>query len=839
MLDSPSLENQHTSKMCVKHITSYSTGFRQPRPFSISLSPVPTLFLSLSLSLSLFLSLVPSIISANGHLDPRGICPATVYRYDESICVCVCVCVFFLFPVQAYAKASAERKAAAEARVKVAVEIAAAKELKRQQRREAKQAAKEAEAQAAVEAAALERSLFVASSNPLEYVNRYGKAIPYPGMPVHKEADPPLELSQESHLWHAWPLGAVDVPHPLLPGDPVESPAQGEALVACAHLEPVARLLLQLQKSFGGLLYGTQWRSAWGIGGEWPMEVRAADSVQALGRLAQELMEALHPRAFRESWQMPYELKLSRAYKSEVEAAAAAVAAREAAAEAQARRVAAAAARELASRQLAEEREKAAAEAAAAAAVAKEQEMAAAAAAAGMSLTQFASQQQQQQARGSGSWTAASNPGGEAFGASPNSGLANGEVTVDTQYPDSAQSSPAASGVRAGGAGSSNSPQVSAAEADSSAEFRSPKKQRRRSSRPSAAPGDFVVPPALLSPPRSGRGKRKASLSSVREAFGVGSAGGMGDEDDDDDAGLAGDPTRMNAGLDHSKMSDAAFDRMLADMEADRSNERSKGGGKAAKESSSFPPQGYFDSYQKCEWRVRCFSPGVFGGPQSRSQGHRAGSMARGWGPSSAAAAAAALLPPPPPPPYPTSSSKQLRRTRRRHHALSASAFAASELGIGETVLRGWRYFPVTSRKPPPTRLARAMARRGTHRPISGFCYVSPSGTTSAAVDGAKVPVSALWHARVARCRSAAELAVHLRSVQVVIDADLVEQATSSSPPGAAARGGARGGGGGGGATDQINVASERWNSAAGVVEVLLKVWAPGRRVRVFVLVGI
>lgn len=732
------------------------------------------------------------------------------------------MCVFFC-PVQAYAKAAAERKAAAEARVQAAAEAAAVKELKRQQRREAKQAAKEAAVRAAAEAAALERSLFVASSNPLEYVNRYGKALPYPGMPIHKEAGPPLELSQESHLWHAWPAGAVDVPHPLLPGDPVESPAEGEALVACAHLEPVARLLLQLHKSFGGLLYGTQWRSAWGMGGQWPTEVRAAASVQALGRLAQELLEALHPRAFRESWQMPYELKLSRAYKSEVEAAAAAAAAREAAAEAQARRVAAAAARELASRQLAEEREKAAAEAAAAAAVAKEQEMAAAAAAAGMTLTQFTSQQeqQQQQAGGGGSGTAAGTKGGEALGASPNLGLSNGVVA-----PVSGQSSPpaaAASGAGTGGTGTTNSPQVSTAEADIT-EYRSPKKQRRRSSRPSTAPVDFVASPVSISPQRSSRGKRKASLSGGREAFGVGSGGGMGDDDDLDDAGMVGDPTRMKAGLDHSKMSDAAFDRMLADMEADRGNERGKGGGKAAKDSSSFPPQGYFDTYQKCEWRVRCFSPGLFGGGQSRGQGQRTGSVGR-WG---SAAAVAAALPPPPPPPYPTSSSKQLRRTRRRHHALSASAFAASELGIGETLLRGSKYFPSTSRKLPPGRLARVMARRGTHRPIPGFCYVSPAGTTSAALDGAKVPVSALWHARVARCQSAAELAVHLRSIQVVIDTDLIGQATS---PGVAARGPR---GGIGGVPDQINVADERWNSSAGEVEVLLKVWAPGKRVRVF-----
>ncbi|CAM9859737.1 unnamed protein product [Scytosiphon promiscuus] len=155
------------------------------------------------------------------------------------------------------------------------------------------------------------RRVLFPSLNPLEYVNRYAKAVPYPGMPVHKEARAPLEPSSESHLWHAWPLGAVDVPHPLLPGDPAASPAEGEALVAHAHLEPVARLLIQLQKSFGGLLFGTQWSKAWGVGGEWPEEVRAATSVPALARLAQELLEALPPRVFRESWQTPYELKLS------------------------------------------------------------------------------------------------------------------------------------------------------------------------------------------------------------------------------------------------------------------------------------------------------------------------------------------------------------------------------------------------------------------------------------------------------------------------------------------------------------------------------------------------
>ena len=713
---------------------------------------------------------------------------------------------------QSYAKAAADRKAKAEAKAKAAAEKKVAKEAERQRRREAKLAAKEAKAQAAAEAAALARSRFVASSNPLEYVNRYAKAVPYPGMPAHKEAAPPLEISQESDLWHAWPLGAVDVPHPLLPGDPVESPADGEALVACAHLEPVARLLLQLQKTFGGLLYGTQWSNAWGLGGEWPAEVRAAGSVEALGGLARELLDALPARVFRESWQMPYELKLSRAYKAEVEAVKAAAAAKEAAAEAQARRVAAAAAREQASRQAAAEREEAKARAAAAAARAKKQETAAAAAAAGMTVAQYSSYQQQQQQSGARLSTA------NADGASPMSGLSNGGAAAG-----GGSASPQSAGPGAEQPGGSGSGTTSPTAEIDSAEYRSPKKQRRRSSRPGIAPTDLVVSPNSMSPSRSSRGRRKASLGGgSREAFGLGSGGlGGGEYDDDEDGGggaLLSD-ARMSSGLDHSKMSDAAFDRMLADMEADRDDGRGgggggSGGGKAAAPPPSFPPQGYYDTYQRCEWRVRCYIPDGQRVAAAPSAGGRAGS-------ASAAAAAAAM---PPPPPFPTSSSKQRRRTRRRHYSMSASGRAAKELGIGETLLRGQRFFPATSRKPPPARLARAMARRGTHRPMPGFCYVSSAGTSSAAVDGAKVPVSALWHARVARCRSAAELAVHLRSLQVVIDADLVEQATSSGLGVRAARGG-------GGSEDQVNVEDERWSSAAGEVEVLLKVWTAGRRV--------
>ncbi|CAN0070518.1 unnamed protein product [Ectocarpus sp. 6 AP-2014] len=482
---------------------------------------------------------------------------------------------------EAYARAAAERKAKAEARTKAAAEAKAAKEAEARRKREARQAAERAAAEAAAEAKAKARALLIASSNPLEYVNRYAKAVPCPGMPAHKEAAPPLELSQESHFWHAWPLGAVGVPHPLLPGDPVANPAEGEGLVACAHLEPVARLLLQLEKSFGGLLFGTQWTSAWGLGGQWPMEVRAAGSVQALGRLAQELVEALPARVFRESWQTPYELKVSRAYKTEVEAAKAAKAAREAAAEAQARRVAAAAARELANRQLAAEREEAAAVKAAAAAAAAEARAREEGGAADRNQTDTTGAQ-------AGTWMA----NGVTFDdPSPPGSSIPGRRGSGSGLPPQPGAEPSPTAAEAAPGGSSGAPP---ADTDS-AEYRSPKKQRRRSSRPSVPPVELVVSPASMSPLRSSRGKRKASMGGGRESFGVGAggAGAGGGEDGDEDAVVPGDAS-MKSGLDHSKMSDAEFDRMLADMEADRGSERGGGSGsKPAAQPHSFPPQGW------------------------------------------------------------------------------------------------------------------------------------------------------------------------------------------------------------------------------------------------------
>ncbi|CAM9422977.1 unnamed protein product [Ectocarpus sp. 12 AP-2014] len=463
---------------------------------------------------------------------------------------------------EAYARAAAERKAKAEARTKAAADAKAAKEAEARRKREARQAAERAAAKAAAEAKAKARALLIASSNPLEYVNRYAKAAPCPGMPAHKEAAPPLELSQESHFWHAWPLGAVGGPHPLLPGDPVANPAEGEGLVACAHLEPVARLLLQLQKSFGGLLFGTQWTSAWGLGGQWPMEVRAAGSVQALGRLAQELVEALPARVFRESWQTPYELKVSRAYKTEVEAAKAAKAAREAAAEAQARRVAAKAARDLANRQLAAEREEAAAtKAAAAAAAATEATAREEGGAADRNQTDTTGAQ-------AGAWMA----NGVTFDdPSPPGSSVHGRRGSGSGLPPQPGGEPSPTAAEAAAGGSSGAPP---ADADS-AEYRSPKKQRRRSSRPSVPPVELVVSPASMSPLRSSRGKRKASMGGGRESFGVGAGGGGAGagEDGDEDAVMPADAS-MKSGLDHSKMSDAEFDRMLADMEADRGSER-------------------------------------------------------------------------------------------------------------------------------------------------------------------------------------------------------------------------------------------------------------------------
>ncbi|CAM9141658.1 unnamed protein product, partial [Sphacelaria rigidula] len=241
---------------------------------------------------------------------------------------------------EARAQAQAEAEAQAEADARAAAKIA--EEIRAKEVAEARKAAMEARAKAAAidEAAAQARS--AADNDPLLYVNRYGKAIPYPGMPVHKDAGSPFGngVGDELCRWEAWPLaetpaagggggnggsgsGSGSRSRPsgqrrLLPEDPEECPAEAERSAKHAHLEPVVELLLRMMDSFGGLLSGTQWKQGWGIGGQWPVDVRAADSVHQLARLTTELVDALPVRAFRESWRTPYELKLSRAYRVEV-----------------------------------------------------------------------------------------------------------------------------------------------------------------------------------------------------------------------------------------------------------------------------------------------------------------------------------------------------------------------------------------------------------------------------------------------------------------------------------------------------------------------------------------
>lgn len=144
-------------------------------------------------------------------------------------------------------------------------------------------------------------------------------------------------------------------------------------------------------------------------------------------------------------------------------------------------------------------------------------------------------------------------------------------------------------------------------------------KKRRRSNRSSLGLDLPNTPP----PNANGRASRVASLKGKGRAFPSGpSAGGL--LHDDDDAYLSiTDLSRPRAGLDHGQMSDAAFDRMLANMEADRGNDhddsRGGGGGSGGGGSGSkgggggtggerggdpnFPPPGYFDSYEVYEWR--------------------------------------------------------------------------------------------------------------------------------------------------------------------------------------------------------------------------------------------
>ncbi|CAN0169387.1 unnamed protein product, partial [Discosporangium mesarthrocarpum] len=89
-------------------------------------------------------------------------------------------------------------------------------------------------------------------NNPLAYMNRYAKAVPYPGMPPHKGDQPPL---WDARRWQAFPPNA----EPRLPADATCSPRQTEEHYARANLEPPMLLLLQLERTMSHLLVGNQW----------------------------------------------------------------------------------------------------------------------------------------------------------------------------------------------------------------------------------------------------------------------------------------------------------------------------------------------------------------------------------------------------------------------------------------------------------------------------------------------------------------------------------------------------------------------------------------------------
>lgn len=321
---------------------------------------------------------------------------------------------------------------------------------------------------------------------------------------------------------------------------------------------------------------------------------------------------------------------------------------------------------------------------------------------------------------------------------------------------------------------------------------------------------------ALATPPTIGNRSRMASLKGKGKASGGGGVGGLGlgigGSGMGGDDGLILSEPRARAGLDHGQMSDAAFNRMLAEMEADRGNEKetsSKNSG-----DPSFPPQGYFDPFETFEWRLP--RPGGEDSQPNNAQGQRGRVGVLTTGVSG------------------TMLKSPARNQRRRKDQVRP------EIEVGETVLRGRKIFPPDSWKPPPPRLAKLMGRRGTHCPIPGVCYVPPSvAGGSGASQSAKVPVYMLWHARVSRCRSAAELAVHLRSLTVAIDAEFVTEAVKphvsstgfSGGVGSSGRGSWSAANSASGVGEVINVLKERWNREVFQVEVLLRTLAPGRRV--------
>lgn len=87
--------------------------------------------------------------------------------------------------------------------------------------------------------------------------------------------------------------------------------------------------------------------------------------------------------------------------------------------------------------------------------------------------------------------------------------------------------------------------------------------------------------------------------------------------------------------------------------------------------------------------------------------------------------------------------------------------------------------------------------------------------------------MSVLWHARVSRCRTAAELAVHIRSFNAVLDAEFVSEAVGDGS-GSGERSSGRGCGTGG---EQITVLSERYDEEAKEIEVQLRVLPATRKV--------
>ncbi|CAM9815244.1 unnamed protein product [Chrysoparadoxa australica] len=94
---------------------------------------------------------------------------------------------------------------------------------------------------------------------------------------------------------------------------------------------------------------------------------------------------------------------------------------------------------------------------------------------------------------------------------------------------------------------------------------------------------------------------------------------------------------------------------------------------------------------------------------------------------------------------------------------------------LGVTVLLGMRWLAPSHRKQLPHSLAREAARRGGHKPISGYGYFG-----SQTSEDAKIPFKHQWQRQVLNCKTAAQLAVHLKVLEHCIDFEGCELPSSS-----------------------------------------------------------